>query len=53
MILVAATQHQSVADAFCNNFSHPAAMWQAIATQERAATFLAGAVAAPAMAAVS
>jgi 2-polyprenyl-6-methoxyphenol hydroxylase-like FAD-dependent oxidoreductase len=53
MVLGAATQHQPIADAFCNNFANPAAMWQAIATPDRAAAFLASAVAAPAMAGVS
>jgi 2-polyprenyl-6-methoxyphenol hydroxylase-like FAD-dependent oxidoreductase len=45
-ILGAAWQSQSVADAFIDNFAHPDDMWRAIATLERAATFLAAAGAA-------
>jgi 2-polyprenyl-6-methoxyphenol hydroxylase-like FAD-dependent oxidoreductase len=40
VILGAASQLQPVADAFCNNFADPAAMWRAIATPARAAAFL-------------
>ncbi|MEA2189487.1 MAG: hypothetical protein QOK16_4498 [Solirubrobacteraceae bacterium] len=47
-ILGAASQHQSVADAFCDKWAHPADMWRAIATPDRAAAFLAAA-GAPAM----
>jgi hypothetical protein len=51
-ILGAAWERQSVADAFVDNFAHPDAMWRAIATPERAATFLAATgAAAPAMSA--
>ncbi|MDX6707220.1 MAG: hypothetical protein QOI48_3066 [Solirubrobacteraceae bacterium] len=39
---------QSVADAFCDKWAHPADMWRAIATPDRAAAFLAAA-GAPAM----
>jgi 2-polyprenyl-6-methoxyphenol hydroxylase-like FAD-dependent oxidoreductase len=42
-ILGAAWQDQAIADAFCENFAHPDAMWRAIATPERAAAFLAAA----------
>jgi len=47
-ILGAASQHQSVADAFCDKWAHPADMWRAIATPDRAAAFPAAA-GAPAM----
>jgi 2-polyprenyl-6-methoxyphenol hydroxylase-like FAD-dependent oxidoreductase len=46
-ILGTASTLQPVADAFINNFAYPAAMWQAIATPARAATFLANAGAPP------
>jgi 2-polyprenyl-6-methoxyphenol hydroxylase-like FAD-dependent oxidoreductase len=42
-ILGAANEHQSVADAFVGRWAHPADMWRAIATPERAAAFLAAA----------
>lgn len=42
-ILGAAWQNQAIADAYIDNFAHPAQMWRAITTPERAAAFLASA----------
>ena len=49
-IFAAATQRQAVADAFCDNFGHPDAMWRAVATPSGAAAFLMSASATPATA---
>jgi 2-polyprenyl-6-methoxyphenol hydroxylase-like FAD-dependent oxidoreductase len=46
-ILGAAAQSAAVADAFCDMWADPAAMWRAIATPERAAAFLASVGAPP------
>ena len=39
-IFVAASKHQSVANAFCDNFGNPDAMWRSLATPDGAAAFL-------------
>jgi 2-polyprenyl-6-methoxyphenol hydroxylase-like FAD-dependent oxidoreductase len=52
-ILGAAWQDASVADAFIDNFAHPDAMWRAIATPARAATFLANVATRPPLALAS
>jgi hypothetical protein len=46
-ILAAAWQSQAVADAYVDNFAHPARMWRAIATPQRATAFLASVGAPP------
>lgn len=51
-ILEAASKNRSVADAYVDNFAHPARMWRVIATPQRAAAFLAN-VGAPPVATVA
>lgn len=48
-LLGAAWTNQAVADAFIDNFAHPDAMWRAIATPQRAASFVARVGAGPAL----